>query len=184
MAVHICKFASKLNSNFLKSHKCLPILTAIRKCTGDPCHEIAGKREHVGFGINGSPIYFDAPSFPMPAIRFREPTEEMCALREKEKGDWKELSITEKKMLYRYSFCQTYAEMTAPNGEWKAHIGVALWGLAVSFVIMYIHLIQRELPKSFEKDARQAQLKRMIALEMNPITGIASKWDYEVDDWK
>uniref|UniRef100_A0A1B0BSF7 Caspase family p20 domain-containing protein n=1 Tax=Glossina palpalis gambiensis TaxID=67801 RepID=A0A1B0BSF7_9MUSC len=39
-------------------------------------------------------------------------------------------------------------------------------------------------PESFEEDNRQAQLKRMIALEMNPITGLASKWDYEVEDWK
>lgn len=41
------------------------------------------------------------------------------ALREKEKGDWKKLSIHEKKALYRASFCQTFEEFKAPTGEWK-----------------------------------------------------------------
>lgn len=48
------------------------------------------------------------------------------ALREKEKGDWKKLSQEEKKALYRASFCQTFAEMKAPTGEWKSSVGLAL----------------------------------------------------------
>lgn len=48
------------------------------------------------------------------------------ALREKEKGDWKKLSIEEKKALYRASFCQTFSEMQAPTGEWKSIVGIAL----------------------------------------------------------
>lgn len=41
------------------------------------------------------------------------------ALREKEKGDWKKMSVHEKKALYRSSFCQTFAEFQAPTGDWK-----------------------------------------------------------------
>ena len=41
------------------------------------------------------------------------------ALREKEKGDWKKLTLEEKKTLYRASFCQTFAEMEAGDGDWK-----------------------------------------------------------------
>jgi len=48
------------------------------------------------------------------------------ALKEKEKGDWKKLTIEEKKALYRASFRQTFSEIAAPTGEWKGNIGCAL----------------------------------------------------------
>ena len=56
-----------------------------------------GTREVVGYGVNGAYEYYDIQSFPCPAIRFREETPEIRALREKEKGDWKNLTIEEKK---------------------------------------------------------------------------------------
>lgn len=55
------------------------------------------------------------------------------ALKEKEKGDWKRLSIEEKKALYRASFCQTFSEFKAPTGEWKMAIGGVL--IAVSLAL-------------------------------------------------
>lgn len=36
-----------------------------------------GKREVVGYGINSQPNYIDSIDFPMPAVRFREPTPEI-----------------------------------------------------------------------------------------------------------
>lgn len=84
-----------------------------------------GKREIVGYGWNGTACYADRPDYPMPAVRFREPTNEILALREKEKQDWKKLSAEEVKALYRASFCQTFAEMKAGTGEWKKHVGLA-----------------------------------------------------------
>ena len=59
------------------------------------------------------------------------------ALREKEKSDWKKLSVQEKKALYRASFCQTFAEMKYPSGEWKFHLGMIL---IVSSLAIYISL--------------------------------------------
>ena len=56
-----------------------------------------GKREVVGFGATGEYTYFDAPDLPMPAIRFREEDSEIAKLREKERGDWKQLSLEDKK---------------------------------------------------------------------------------------
>lgn len=88
--------------------------------------QVIGRREIVGFGFNGEPNYVDRDDFPMPAIRWREPTPDILALREKEKGDWKNLTIEEKKALYRYSFCQTFAEFSAPTGEWKSAVGMSL----------------------------------------------------------
>jgi len=56
-----------------------------------------GKREVVGFGMNGEYSYIDALDHPCPAIRFKEDTPEIAKLREKEKGDWKKLSMEDKK---------------------------------------------------------------------------------------
>ncbi|KAF5297572.1 hypothetical protein FQR65_LT10003 [Abscondita terminalis] len=93
-------------------------------------HQVAvsssGTRELLGFGINGQPVYQDRPDIPMPAIRWQEETSDVLALRAKEKGDWRKLSIEEKKALYRASFCQTFSEFNAPTGEWKSVIGCSL----------------------------------------------------------
>merc|ERR1712158_30161 len=85
-----------------------------------------GKREVVGFGITGNEDYIDDPHHPFPAIRFREDTPEILKIKEKEKGDWKKMTIHEKKELYRASYCQTLTEIKAPTGEWKMIIGLVL----------------------------------------------------------
>lgn len=49
----------------------------------DPYVKI-GKREVVGYGYNGGLNYVDRADFPMPAIRFKEPSNEiqvLCCLR-------------------------------------------------------------------------------------------------------
>lgn len=105
-----------------------------------------GNRDVVGYGFNGEPVYYDRPDIPFPAIRFKENTPDVLALREKEKGDWKKLSIQEKKALYRASFCQTFAEMKYPSGEWKFHLGVLL---IVSSLAIYISLWMAAFSKLF-----------------------------------
>ena len=85
-----------------------------------------GKREVVGFGMNGEESYIDHYGYPFPAIRFKEDTPEIMKIKEKEKGDWKKLTTHEKKELYRASFCQTLVELKAPTGEWKAIGGIVL----------------------------------------------------------
>ncbi|CRK87193.1 CLUMA_CG000998, isoform A [Clunio marinus] len=94
-----------------------------------------GNRDIVGYGWNGELVYHDRVDYPMPAIRFKENTPDVMALREKEKSDWKKLSIQEKKALYRASFCQTFAEMKYPSGEWKQHIGMALIAASLSIYV-------------------------------------------------
>uniref|UniRef100_A0A1B0GCE0 Cytochrome c oxidase subunit 4 n=1 Tax=Glossina morsitans morsitans TaxID=37546 RepID=A0A1B0GCE0_GLOMM len=173
-----------IHHHLYKSLRFVPQLVVKRSTTSDHCNQMSGKREYVGYGINGSPVYMDLPEYPMPAIRFREGGDELCALREKEKGDWNKLTLDEIKNLYRGSFCQTFAEMHAPTGEWKLAVGIAFWAVAIAFLMTVLTHLSESLPESFEEDSRQAQLKRMIALEMNPITGLASKWDYEIGDWK
>ncbi|XP_034106739.1 cytochrome c oxidase subunit 4 isoform 1, mitochondrial [Drosophila albomicans] len=152
----------------------------------DATRLMGGEREVVGYGINGSPIYIDCADFPFPAIRYGEVSPESCALREKEQGDWKKLSIEEKRSLYRHSFCQTYAEFQHFTPEWKLVIGVALWAVAIGILgsIIYSIRLDRLTPETFDEDRRQAQLRRMIHLQVQPITGLSSKWNYETNKWK
>ncbi|KAJ9599323.1 hypothetical protein L9F63_010190, partial [Diploptera punctata] len=108
------------------------------------------------------------------------------ALREKEKGDWKKLSLEEKKALYRASFCLTFAEMKAPTGEWKSIVGIACMFISIGIwlVILEKLFVFKPLPDSFSEESKKAQLKRMIDLRVNPIEGIGSKYDYDKGEWK
>jgi len=145
-----------------------------------------GSREVVGWGVNGECTYFDIIVAPFPAIRWKEDTPEIKVLKEKEKGDWKKLSVEEKKALYRSSFCQTFAEMEAPTGQWKSVIGTAL-GMASLGIWIYIMIklfVYPPLPESLSLEHRQALLKRMIDIGVDPVEGISSKWDYEKGTWK
>ncbi|CAH1725510.1 cytochrome c oxidase subunit 4 isoform 1, mitochondrial-like [Aphis gossypii] len=144
-------------------------------------------RDIVGYGLNGEAQYFDTITFPFPSVRFMKNTPEILALREKEKGDWKKLTLEEKKKLYRASFCQTLVEVDAPTGEWKAVFGwVFVWvAVAVfSFVGVRKFLTSTADDPSLSLEHRQAQLKRMIDLRVDPIDGLSSNWDYEKNTWK
>lgn len=64
-----------------------------------------GTREVVGYGMNGSYMYGDRLDYPYPSIRFREIKGDLIQLKEKEKGDWKNLTKEEiKTRKYRYSY--------------------------------------------------------------------------------
>lgn len=148
--------------------------------------ERVGNREMVGFGLNGTPMYADLPNFPFPALRYKETTPEIQALYEKQKGDWKLLTNDEKKALYRANFCQTFAEFQAPTGEWMEVAGYTLMFccLGVWLFIFLRFTLNEKLPESFKPSRLRAQLRRQIDLQVNPITGLASNWDYENNDWK
>ncbi|XP_015915046.1 cytochrome c oxidase subunit 4 isoform 1, mitochondrial [Parasteatoda tepidariorum] len=145
-----------------------------------------GDRDIVGFGMNGSYTYIDRVDYPMPAIRFRENTPESKALREKEKEDWKKLTLEEKKALYRHSFCLTFSEQRAPNGDWKYMIGgtFAFMGLMLwAYYLMKIY-VYPPLPYSMTPEHQSKMLERMIQLRVDPIDGLTSKYDYENNKWK
>ncbi|KRT82568.1 hypothetical protein AMK59_3949 [Oryctes borbonicus] len=152
----------------------------------DDARAVIGNREIVGFGYNGQANYADRSEFPLPAIRWKEPTPDITALREKEKGDWRKLSMEEKKALYRASFRQTFSEFKAPTGEWKSVVGYSLFFISLGlWLFMGLKLfVYNPLPETFDEEHKRAQLRRMLDLRVNPIFGISSKWDYEKDDWK
>ncbi|KAK9885266.1 hypothetical protein WA026_010764 [Henosepilachna vigintioctopunctata] len=171
----------------LKINKYNPLASAPRyKYDASTLYRI-GNRETVGFGINGQPTYLDIGLFPFPSIRYKEPTQEILALREREKGDWKLLSLEDKKRLYRSSFCQTFAEFQFTKvAEFFEIIGWTLIWVSVGmwFWIWTQIYVNPELPMSFTPSSKRAQLRRMLELEVNPITGLSSNWDYEKNDWK
>jgi len=145
-------------------------------------------RPQVGYGITSEKAYFDFGDIPMPSVRFkREDEPGIQSLRKKELGDWKNLTIADKKELYRASFCQTFAEFEISDGEWKSIIGwVFFWvGTGTWFWLLLYWLINRGHKRpSLYLEPRQRQLERLIAMKHNPIRGISSQWDYEKEDWK
>merc|ERR1711944_51818 len=152
----------------------------------EPVKVKIGKREVVGFGSNGEEIYIDHVHYPFPAIRFKEDTGDIAKLREKEKGDWKKMTIEEKKVLYRASFCSTLAEMTAPTGEWKRVSGYVLIALGIS-LWMVIWTQKYAIPgglRTLEPEYIKANIQKRIDMEMGPIEGVASQYDYEKNQWK
>lgn len=40
------------------------------------------------------------------------------------------------------------------------------------------------MPESFTPENQAIQLRHMIDLQINPIDGLASKYDYDKDEWK
>jgi len=145
-----------------------------------------GNREIVGYGLNGTPTYVDLEEVPAPAVRFGENTDEVMALRAKEQGDWKSLSLEDKKSLYRASFRLTYAEMGAPTGEWKSILAGTLFGISLSglFMIYLKTMVYPPKPITITEEWMHANLERMIKQGQGPIEGVSSKWDYENNCWK
>merc|ERR1712137_1389756 len=167
-----------------------PVVTQIRgahdhHAVEDPVKVAIGNREIVGFGMNGQPNYLDRVDFPMPAIRYKEMTPDIQVLKNKETGDWSKLTIEEKKALYRASFCQTFTEMSTLR-----RVEIYLWIESCWNISSLLDLLLDEdirlwpSPSTFTKEKQEAQLKRMIDMQMNPIEGLASKWDYEKGQWK
>jgi len=151
-------------------------------------HPKIGDREIVGWGFNGGENYLDRPDFPYPAIRWKSPNAPgVPELRQKELGDWKALTMDEKKGLYRASFCQTFSEFKLnKKGDWKLTFGVMFMGLAFSLWMWFFCkvFVYKPVPDSFSDEGRLARLRYDIAIRKDPVQGIASKWDYEKDQWK
>lgn len=148
---------------------------------------LIGKREIVGYGQAGEEVYVDDSASPFPAIRFQEDEGAIANLREKEKGDWKKLTIAEKKSLYRASFCQTFAEMDAPTGDWKLQFSILFAGVATG-LMGYLWLqkfVYGPLPETITNDELvKAQIRRMLDMQVNPVEGFTSTYDQDTKRWK
>merc|ERR1712136_734587 len=162
-----------------------PLVTQVRgahdhHAVEDPIKVAIGNREVVGFGMNGQPNYIDRVDFPMPAIRYKEVTADIQVLKDKEKGDWKSLTMEEKKALYRASFCQTFAEMKAPTGEWKSILAAIFTALAATgwIIIFMKKCVYSEMPITITREWQEDQMNRMIRQGQNRVEGVSSLYDY------
>ncbi len=123
-----------------------------------------GDREWVGHGHNGQRQYEDNFLAPFPAVRFRRPGKEFDSVLQKEKGDWKQLTLEDKKKLYRYSYCQTFAEVRAPTGEWKCVLGVTLLICSLAPIFSIFFRFGRRFPTLLSTiDNRRAEGRFQIS---------------------
>lgn len=146
-----------------------------------------GNREVVGPSASGIDEYYDRVDYPCPPIRYKVSTPEIAALREKEKGSWKALTIDEKKKLYRAAFCQTIQEVEAPTAHGRRIFGNVLLLLCVP-ILTYIvakKTIFPPLPESMSDQNKKQLVRWYIESRADPLDGgISSKWDYEKNQWK
>lgn len=141
-----------------------------------------GNREIVG-PANPYPEYIERPMIPCPAIRYKPPSPEINALREKEKGSWKSLSIDEKRFLYRASFRQTFAEMDAPTAEGRRVFGNVLLFFCVPILIFTImkSTVFPPLPESFSDLNKKLMVRHWIDARVGEMHEL---WDYENQKWR
>ncbi|VDD83538.1 unnamed protein product [Mesocestoides corti] len=137
-----------------------------------------GNREIVGYGRNGNPQYLDDPHFPYPSIRFRENDDAFEALRKKELGDWNNLTLDEKKDLYRHSFRMTIAETKAPHPRWKLSVAWACFLMSAAMLYLsFLNTFILDLPKMkyAEKDYKEALLYKRLYSRDGPIDGLFTR---------
>ncbi|XP_005260636.1 cytochrome c oxidase subunit 4 isoform 2, mitochondrial isoform X1 [Homo sapiens] len=125
--------------------------------------------------------------YPMPEEPFcTELNAEEQALKEKEKGSWTQLTHAEKVALYRLQFNETFAEMNRRSNEWKTVMGCVFFFIGFAALVIWWQRVYVFPPKPITlTDERKAQqLQRMLDMKVNPVQGLASRWDYEKKQWK
>ncbi|XP_075882798.1 cytochrome c oxidase subunit 4 isoform 2, mitochondrial [Nelusetta ayraudi] len=133
------------------------------------------------------PMYWDRRDTPWPDRAYKDVlTTADTSLKKKEKGPWGQLTKEEKIALYRLAFHQTFPEMKQKSNQWKTVVGgififMGLTGLLTWWQSIYVY---PERPRTFDDDWQAKQLKRMLDMQVNPVQGFASKWDYEKGQWK
>ncbi|XP_059119891.1 cytochrome c oxidase subunit 4 isoform 1, mitochondrial [Peromyscus eremicus] len=133
------------------------------------------------------PIYVDRRDYPLPDVaHVRLLSASQKALKEKEKADWSSLSRDEKVQLYRIQFNESFAEMNRGTNEWKTVVGLAMFfiGFTSLILIWEKRYVYGPIPHTFDRDWVAMQTKRMLDMKTNPILGFSAKWDYNKNEWK
>nr|XP_012620122.1 cytochrome c oxidase subunit 4 isoform 1, mitochondrial [Microcebus murinus] len=133
------------------------------------------------------PSYVDRRDYPLPDVsHVKHLSASQKALKEKEKDSWSGLSLDEKVELYRIKFNESFAEMKRGSNQWKTVVGAAMFfiGFTAFMVIWEKRYVYGPIPHTFDEDWVAMQTKRILDMRSGPIHGLASKWDYEKNEWK
>ncbi|XP_033041916.1 cytochrome c oxidase subunit 4 isoform 2, mitochondrial isoform X2 [Trachypithecus francoisi] len=150
--------------------------------------------------------------YPMPEEPFcTELNAEQQALKEKEKGSWTLLTHAEKVAppyshsmngntqpdlqdfkgflvgkVYRLQFNETFAEMNRRSNEWKTVMGYVFFFFGFAALVIWWQRVYMFPPKpiTLTDEWKAKQLQRMLDMKVNPVQGLASRWDYEKKQWK
>ena len=71
-------------------------------------------------------------------------------------------------------------------GQWKSTVGITLMVLSISLWMWFFLklFVNKPIPDTFTREGRLERQRFEIAIRKDPVQGIASKWDYEKDQWK
>lgn len=131
--------------------------------------------------------FFETPYNPLPLVpRTIGFDGEMKVLKEKEKGDWKNLSLEERMDLYNMYFSKSMADMNRETDEHKSVYGAVAILMGFGFFMYWFtnKFVLPPPPRSTDPEWCYASIKRQLQLHSDPITGYASMWDYENNCWK
>lgn len=145
-----------------------------------------GNREVVGPSASGQEVYYDRIDVICPPIKWKPPSELMSKLQAMEKGDWRKMSIADKKQLYRLNFCQTLKEVEAPSYTFRRVLGATLLALCppiLAFVALKLTVFPPPI-EAYSDQAKKQLVRFMIDSRAEPMDGISTKWDYEKNQWK
>jgi len=144
-----------------------------------------GNRDIVGNSFHATVDYYDAVDYSLPSVRWAENTPEVLALRSKEAGSWLDLSLAEKKQLYRNSFRQTLAEVSAPKGEWKRQSYIFFYIMAISTAyFIWTASTGYGRKTTTTKEYQQEVVATLLMNNQGHYSGLSSKYDFEKNQWK
>ena len=132
--------------------------------------------------------FYESLTSPLPGKpRIIQYEGELKALKEKEKGSWKNLSKEERMDLYNMYFGMTMAEMSRGDDEWKSAVGLTLVICSFSLLLswaMQEFCLAPPAPSALDSEVIAATIKQELQFHGGPISGYASMWDYENNRWK
>ncbi|XP_060081284.1 cytochrome c oxidase subunit 4 isoform 1, mitochondrial-like [Ylistrum balloti] len=152
----------------------------------DRHYPVVGERDIVGHGLGNEGNYVDDHEWPCTGVRFKANTPEILAMREKEEADWSNLTVEDKRFLYRASFAHTFEEMLAPTGEVKRQIIIFLFGCLMTQVFLWVqdYIILPRPSAMLNKGGIEAILQTLIRDRRGILSGISSQYDYEKGEYK
>ncbi|MCP9264344.1 hypothetical protein DINM_022401 [Dirofilaria immitis] len=125
-----------------------------------------GQRAIVG-PSSGGYHFVDSTDRPYPPLRFRVDDEIIKPIREKEKDDWNKLTMEEKKLLYRYSFRRTQAELLGWNVYWKMYCAyILIWiSIALGLVGLLKHYSYPPQVPTLSDEWKHHAMRKILILE-------------------